>query len=209
MKFTLLLKNEDAPSAPLIVSEIERAGPLTAATVGLTLADSKHLLAKIQQERVEARLRCHIEGQRICAQCGNRRTLKDYRPGYFKSLFRGVGLRVPRLYTCSCESQHTGASTIHVNGLMNWVCPEPGFIQSQLAATIPYAGTAELLELLLPVNAENAASTIRRHALRVGQPLDAGLCASVKQEQYRLTNQLRLALPSWPTHSHSVYGIGG
>ena len=182
MKFTLLLKNEDDSSTPLIVSEIERTGPLTAATLGLTLADSKNLLAKVQQELVEAQLECHFADQRICAQCGNRRTLKDYRPACFKSLFGGVNLRVPRLYTCSCESQDTRAQTIQIDGLVNWVSPELEFIQSQLAATIPYARSAELLALLLPVDAGNAASTVRRHALSVGQRLDAELDASVETE---------------------------
>ena len=49
------------------------------------------------------------------------------------------------------------------------------FIQSQLAATIPYARTAELLGHLLPVTAGNASSTVRRHTLGVGQRLDAML----------------------------------
>jgi hypothetical protein len=40
---------------------------------------------------------------------------------------------------------------------------------------IPYARTADLLELLLPADAGNAPSTVRRHTLRVGERLDAEL----------------------------------
>jgi len=40
---------------------------------------------------------------------------------------------------------------------------------------IPYARRADLLELLLPADAGNAPSTVRRHTLRVGQRLDAEL----------------------------------
>ena len=36
MKFTILLKSEDDSTVPLIVSQIERTGPLKAATLGLT-----------------------------------------------------------------------------------------------------------------------------------------------------------------------------
>lgn len=43
MKFTILLKNEDDETAPLIVSQIERTGPLQAATLGLTLESIKLL----------------------------------------------------------------------------------------------------------------------------------------------------------------------
>jgi len=39
------------------------------------------------------------------------------------------------------------------------------YVQSRLAATIPYAKSSELLELLLPVVGANATSTVRRHTL--------------------------------------------
>ncbi len=69
MKFTILLKNEDDSTEPMTVSQIERKGPLTAATFGLTLAESKQVLAKVQQEFVEAQLQSHAQAQRICPQC--------------------------------------------------------------------------------------------------------------------------------------------
>ena len=101
--------------------------------------------------------------------------LKDYHSVCFKSLFGAVSLRVPRIYGCWCEGQETQAHTVKIDRLVNWVSPVLEFIQSQLAATIPYARTAELLELLLPVNAGNAPSTVRRRAPSVGQRLDAEL----------------------------------
>jgi hypothetical protein len=97
MKFTILLKSEDDSSAPLMVSQIERKGPLNAATLGLTLAESKRLLANVQQELVESQIQCCGQEQRICTRCGTRRTLKDYHTVCFKSLFGGVNVRVPLL----------------------------------------------------------------------------------------------------------------
>jgi len=47
------------------------------------------------------------------------------------------------------------------------------YVQSRLAATIPYAKSSELLELLLPMAGANATSTVRRHTLDVGRRLDA------------------------------------
>lgn len=132
MKFTILLKSEDDSTMPLIMTQIERTGPLKAATLGLTLAESKQLLARVQQELVESQLDCHAEEQRICARCGNRRALKDYRSACFKSLFGRVDLRVPRLYECSCEDHDTRAQTVQIEGLENWVSPELEFVQSQL-----------------------------------------------------------------------------
>ena len=61
------------------------------------------------------------------------------------------------------------------------------FIQSQLAATIPYARSADLLSLLLPVSKGNAASTVREHALATGQRLDAqGVVAVTQPDQLDL-----------------------
>ena len=182
MKFTILLKNEDDSTEPLTVSQIERKDPLNAATLGLTLAESKQVLAKVQQEFVEAQLHCHAQAQRICPQCRNPRALKDYRPACFKSLFGGVDLRVPRFFACSCEGADTRAKTVKIEGLKDWVSPELEFVQSQLAATIPYARTAEILALLLPVEVGSTPSTVRRRALRVGQRLDAELQAPLVTE---------------------------
>jgi hypothetical protein len=180
MKFTILVKREEDAAAPLMVSEIERTGPLRAASLGLTLAESKQLVARVQQELVESQLACHAEEQRICARCGHRRALKDYRPAAFKSLFGRVDLRIPRLYTCSCEDRDTRAQTVQIEGLENWVSPELEFVQSQLAATIPYARTGALLQLLLPVDAANATSTVRRRALSVDQRLETQLRDSLE-----------------------------
>jgi hypothetical protein len=175
MKFTILLKSEDDSSAPLMVSQIERTGPLNAATLGLTLAESKNLLSRVQEEIVESQFQGYVQEQRICSRCGTFRTLKDYHMATFQSLIGGVNLRVPRLNGCSCEGPDNRTHSVKIDGLVHWVSPELEFIQSKLAAMIPYARTADLLELLLPVDAGNTPSTVRRRTLGVGQRLDAEL----------------------------------
>ena len=119
MKFTILINSEDDSSAPLMVAKIERTGPLNAATLGLTLAESKCLLANIQQELVESQVQCYVLKQRCCTQCGTQRTIKDYHTVCFKSLFGGVSLRVPPLNGCSCEGQGAPAKTVKIDGLAN------------------------------------------------------------------------------------------
>lgn len=121
MKFTILLKSEDDSSPPLMVSQIERTGPMNAANLGLTLAESKCLLARVQQEIVESQFQSYLQEQRICTQCGSRRTLKAYHTVCFKSLFGGVSLRIPRLNGCLCEGQDARARTVKIDGLVNWV----------------------------------------------------------------------------------------
>jgi hypothetical protein len=61
MKFTILINSEDDSSAPLMVAQIERTGPLNAATLGLTLPESKCLLANVQKELVASQLQCFLQ----------------------------------------------------------------------------------------------------------------------------------------------------
>ena len=63
MKFTILLKSEDTPATPLTLLEIDRTDALTAATLGLTLAESKQLLARVQEEIVEAQIHLYTQEQ--------------------------------------------------------------------------------------------------------------------------------------------------
>lgn len=155
MKLTILLESEDGPSAPVMLSNIERKGPLNAANLGLTLAESKSLLSSVQEELVKSQFQEYVQKERACARCGTLRTLKDYHSAHLKSLFGGVRLRVPRLNGCCCEGQGNRTHTVKIDGLVNWVSPRLEFVQSQLAAMIPYARTAHLLELLLPVGNTN------------------------------------------------------
>ena len=75
MEFSILLKREDDLTTPVVVGQIERTGSLQEGTLGLSLAESKLLLAGVQQELVHAQSQCHAETVRICAQCGTRRRL--------------------------------------------------------------------------------------------------------------------------------------
>lgn len=175
MKFTIQIKFEDDSTPPLAVARIERTDPLSPATLGLTLDESKELLAKLQKELVVSQFEHFVQNQRICGQCSTRRTIKDYHNACFKSLFGGVTLRVPRLNKCPCDSDAAGANTVKINGLANWVSPELELIQSKLAATIPYARSAALLRLLLPASAGNAISTVRRRTIKVGERLNTDL----------------------------------
>ena len=53
MKFTILLKSEDTPATPLTLVEIDRIDAPTAATLGLTVAESKQLLALHECRQVQ------------------------------------------------------------------------------------------------------------------------------------------------------------
>ena len=87
----------------------------------------------------------------------------------FRSLFGAVELRVPRLRRCACAGARLGAETVRIEGLDRWTAPELEYVQSRLAATVPYARTTEILGLLLPKQASSSVSSVRRRALAVGR----------------------------------------
>lgn len=73
-----------------------------------------------------------------------------------------------------------------------WISAEFEFVQSQLAATLPYARSAKILGLLLPVAAGNAVSTVREHLLANGRPVDIQSLQSTPSEVSRPEDVLNM-----------------
>jgi hypothetical protein len=175
MNLVIRIELDDGESAPLVIGRIERNGPVQAGTLGLTLAESKSLLYGLQEVLVQRQLKSCCEAQRRCPHCGARRALKDYHAACFKSLFGNIVLRVPRIQGCRCKGPLVRPRSVQVDGLKGWVSPELDYVHNQLAATLPYARTVQLLTLLLPVEAGNTVASARRRVLTAGQRLDAEL----------------------------------
>ncbi|UUZ62891.1 hypothetical protein LP417_24110 [Polaromonas sp. P1-6] len=138
-------------------------------TLGLSLAQAKSVLGRLQADIVTKQIQLLSACQRTCKHCGLVRKLKDYHEVHYRSLFGDIVARVPRWRACSCNA---GGACAEIRKRQRWISAELEFVQSQLAATIPYAKSAELLCLLLPVSKGNAVSTVREHALAVGRRLD-------------------------------------
>ena len=79
------------------VLRIARPGDLTdLASLGLTLADGKRLLAGVQQELVAAQARVHAVRRPECRSCDVACRVKDYRRHAIATLFGRVTVRLPR-----------------------------------------------------------------------------------------------------------------
>lgn len=84
------------------LGSVERARPTEPEDVGLTLAEAKPLVARLQQLVVHEQLRRHSEQARACAACGTRRALKDYRDRRIATVLGAVHVRTPRFRGCRC-----------------------------------------------------------------------------------------------------------
>ena len=86
---------------------VDRLGDLgDIAALGLTLAQDKRLVARVQQEIVTVQSRDQAVRRPLCRSCGIACQVKDYRPNQITTLFGQVMLRLPRFRCGGAEAGH-------------------------------------------------------------------------------------------------------
>ena len=91
------------------VVEISRPDDLRdIADLGLTLAEAKRLLARVQQEIVAAQARDHAVRRPDCSRCGGVCCVKDYRDRAIATLFGDATVRLPRFRCAACGGIEAG-----------------------------------------------------------------------------------------------------
>jgi hypothetical protein len=87
----------DGEAGSVDVMEIHRPDDLRdIADLGLSLDETKRLLAGLQQEIVAAQVKSHAARQPICSRCGGGCRVKDYQNHVVATLFGQVRIRLPR-----------------------------------------------------------------------------------------------------------------
>ena len=71
-------------------------------SIGLTLAESKSILAVMQTQLVQAQTDVYCDHRRKCSHCGSRRSIKDWRTRQLTTLFGVVQVEAPRFNACRC-----------------------------------------------------------------------------------------------------------
>ena len=146
------------------------------ADLGLTLDETKRLLAGLQQEIVAAQVRDHAVRRPTCSRCGGGCRVKDYQDHVVATLFGRVTVRLPRFRCAACSGSEPGIDwPSHCRST-----PELNRLQAHLSALMTYRTAADLLEQVFPVDAAKHPETLRRHALKVGEAL--GECAAARPE---------------------------
>jgi hypothetical protein len=161
----------DGSADSVDVLKIERPGDLgDLADLGLTHAEGKQLLARVQQAIVAAQSRSHATHRPPCRTCGVASChVKDYRPHRIATLFGSVTVRLPRFRCTGCDGAEAGISwPAHCRST-----PELDRLRAQYAALLPYRVAAGVLEHLLPVGAGTTHESLRAHTLKLGAELVA------------------------------------
>ena len=145
------------------VMEIHRSGDLAdIASLGLTLAEAKRLLARVQQEVVAVQAEEHAVRRPACSRCGSTCRVKDYREHKVATLFGAVTVRLARFCCAACGGIETGVGwPSHCRST-----PELDQLQAHLCALLTYRTAADLLEQMFPVDVGKHHETLRRHALK-------------------------------------------
>jgi len=137
------------------------------ANLGLTLAESKQLLAGVQQEIVAAQAWVHAARRPECRSCGTTCRVKDYRQHEIATLFGQVTVRLPRFRCAGCGTFATGMEwPPHVRST-----PELDRLRAQFSALLTYRTAAALLGQMLPVDAGQDPESLRRHTFKVAENL--------------------------------------
>jgi len=118
------------------------------ADLGLTLAEAKRLLARVQREIVAAQARDHAVRRPDCSRCDRACRVKDYRDHAVSTPFGQVTLRLPRFCCAACSGIEAGlAWPLHCRST-----PELDRLQAHLCALMTDRTAADLLEQMFPVD---------------------------------------------------------
>jgi hypothetical protein len=165
----------DHPARVIDVMDIGPRGDLgEIAKLGLTLAEAKRILARLQQAVVAVQADDHAVLRPDCSSCGQACHVKDWRLHRMATLFGTVAVRLPRFRCAGCGLGESG---------IGWppYCrstPELDQLRAHASALMPYRVAASLLAHLLPLEAGTSPETLRGHTLKAGEQLrDAAVAA--------------------------------
>ena len=88
------------------IIHIER-GTLCPEDLGLTLAEAREMLQKVQQTMVKRQVEQYLAQQAPCPKCGKHRQRKGVHSLVFRTLFGKLRLRSERLFHCACQPHPT------------------------------------------------------------------------------------------------------
>jgi hypothetical protein len=172
MKVKVQIIIETDENKPPIIEEVACLcrGDLRPETLGLTLAEGKALLARIQETLVAQQATEYVEQQRPCPVCGRRRGTKATHTIVYRTLFGKLHLASPHLYTCRCGQPASRSFSPLAELLPERTAPELLYLQSKWATLLSYGLTVDLLAEVLPMQTNVA--TVLRNLQQVAEHLE-------------------------------------
>ncbi|MEP7305238.1 MAG: hypothetical protein ABJA98_06955 [Acidobacteriota bacterium] len=136
-KVTLVAEVESGQSIAHDIASLHRDERITPATLGLSIAEGKAVLAAIQAQLVGDQVQRHGEVARHCLWCGRAQSSKGHYRSTFRSVFGKIPMRVRRFHACPCRTD--GPKTVPaLFTRRSPVAPELRYLTAKLAALMPF-----------------------------------------------------------------------
>lgn len=171
MRFTLTLTAEFAGDGNgaadrSVVAVIKRDTPAPE-TLGLTLAEAKAMLGRVQAMIVADQAAAYAAASRRCAACGAARRVKGHRPLTCRTAFGTVRLEAERLRRCECGADPVAGDRASFSPLADLLpertTPELLYLETQWGSLVSYGMAARMLGDVLPLGRPVAPERVRRH----------------------------------------------
>ena len=143
--------------------------------VGLSLAEAKELLGRVQDRMVGAQAAAFVADHRHCDACGRPLWSKGRTSLQFRTPFGDVPVTGPRLKSCPCQSATRGSFSPLTGLFTEHVAPEMLYLETKWASLVPFGVTVELLRDVLPVGTTLNAQTVCNHLWRVATRMEESL----------------------------------
>ena len=141
MKITVQITVESALGQPEVIQQVahlERGPCLQPATLGLSLAEARAILAGLEQTMVQGQAAEFVAQAGRCPRCGRPRACKGHHPIRFRTPFGKLTLDSPRLDRCPCESEARKTFRPLAALLCGRTSPELLYLETKFAALVSY-----------------------------------------------------------------------
>jgi hypothetical protein len=173
-RLQLVVVNDSGHEPVQEMARIEREG-VEMETLGLTLAEGKLILKKIQEGVVQGQIHDALARWHKCPDCGQARQSKGHHDVTIRTLFGNVELKSPRLEHCRCQPHEEKTFSPLQTLLPEHTSPEMLYLEVKWSSLLPYAVSCDLLHDVLPVNEKLSAVTIRNHLFEVAERMEKEL----------------------------------
>src|SRR4029453_9408288 len=143
--------------------------------LGLTLAESKHLLSTLQRHLLQQQVNAFLDTCSNCPDCGTPLHLKAHSRRSFRTLFGTFQFDSPRLEHCDCTRRKTSSFRPLSALLTESVTPELLYREAKWSSLVSYGLSLDALQDFLPLDLSLDVKTVRYDTLKVAKRLEAEL----------------------------------
>src|SRR5215471_15041422 len=143
--------------------------------LGLTLAESKHLLSTLQRHLLQQQITTFLDMGSTCRDCGTPLKLKAHASRSFRTLFGTFQFDSPRLEHCDCTRRKTSSFRPLAALLTESVAPELLYMEAKWSSLVSYGMSLDALQDFLPLDLTLDVKTVRYDTLKVAKRLEAEL----------------------------------